>query len=136
MSKLFSWTEKYEVKVAKLDHEHQTLFKTVNELDEALAAGKGRDVVAGVLKKLIDYTATHFQDEEAIMAKHSFPGLAAHRVEHQKLVEEVLKFQADYSAGKHDVAITLMPFLQNWLKNHILHTDKKYSQFLNEHGVH
>jgi len=135
MSNLFAWTEKYAVKVGKLDREHQTLFKTINELDEALAAGKGREVVAGVLKKLIDYTATHFRDEEALMAKHSFPGLAAHRAEHQKLVEQVLKFQADFTAGKDDVAITLMPFLQNWLKNHILQTDKKYSQFLNDRGV-
>jgi len=136
MSNLFSWTEKYAVKVAKLDHEHQNLFKVVNELNDALAAGKGREVVAGVLKRLIDYTATHFKNEEALMAKHNYPGLAAHRVEHQTLVEQVLKFQADFTAGKHEVAVSLLPFLQNWLKNHILHTDKNYSQFLNDHGVH
>ena len=135
MSHLFSCTEKYAVKVATLDHEHQNLFKIINDLDDALAAGKAREVVAGVLKRLIDYTATHFKNEEAIMAKHNFPGLAAHRSEHQSLVEQVLKFQADFAAGKPEVAVSLLPFLQNWLKNHIMKTDKKYSQFLNDHGV-
>jgi len=135
MSEMFAWTEKYSVQVAALDRQHQNLFKTINELHTAMGAGKGREVVAGVLKKLIDYTATHFKNEEALLAKHNFPGLAGHRIEHQKLVEQVLQFQADYAAGKHEMTITLMPFLQTWLKNHILETDKKYSQFFNEHGV-
>ncbi len=48
----------------------------------------------------------------------------------------MLKFQKDFQAGKPGVTTSLMPFLQKWLCNHIMQTDKKYGPFLNEKGIH
>ena len=132
----FEWTEMYAVKVAGFDRQHRTLFRTVNELNEALRAGHGKEIVGKVLQRLIEYTASHFAQEEAAMEKHGYPGLGAHQAEHKALVEQVLKFQKDFDAGKSSVTVALMPFLQKWLCNHIMQTDKKYGPFLNEKGIH
>ena len=132
----FEWTETYAVKVTGFDRQHRTLFRTVNELNEALRAGHGKDVVGKVLQRLIEYTASHFAAEEEAMDRNGYPEFAAHKAEHKALVEQVLKFQKDFQAGKPGVTTSLMPFLQRWLCNHILQTDKKYGPFLNEKGIH
>ena len=124
------------MQIEQFDKQHQTLFHMVNQLHQAMSEGHGKDVVGRVLQQLIDYTATHFRSEEALMEKHGFPGLAAHRSDHKALVEQVLKFQKEFQAGKPGVATTLMPFLQKWLREHIMQTDRKYSEFLNQKGIH
>ena len=132
----FEWTEAYAVQVENFDRQHRTLFRTVNELHEALRAGRGKDVVGKVLQRLIDYTASHFAEEEAAMEKNSYPEFGAHKAQHTALVAQVLKFQKDFQAGNLGVGAQLMPFLQKWLSVHIMETDKKYGPFLNEKGIH
>jgi hemerythrin len=133
---MFRWTEAYAVHVASFDRQHQTLFRTVDDLYEALRAGHGQDAVGRILQRLIDYTTAHFAAEEAAMEQNGYSELRAHKAEHRGLVEQVLKFQKDYQDGKPGVAVALMPFLQKWLHDHIMQTDKKYGPFLNEKGVH
>jgi len=136
VSETFAWKSDYSVQISQFDKQHQTLFQTVNELQQAMSEGHGKDVVGKILQRLIDYTATHFSAEEIVMEKNGFPGLIAHRGEHRALVDQVLKFQKDFLSGKPGVAATLMPFLQKWLHDHIMQTDKKYAAFLNAKGIH
>jgi hypothetical protein len=44
----FHWTEAYSMNIFLLDKQHQKLFDTVNELDQALRAGGNRCPRAGV----------------------------------------------------------------------------------------
>src|SRR5208282_4119780 len=113
----FRWTEKYSVNVAALDNQHKRLFATINELNQALASGEGKAVTEPVLQKLVDYAMSHFAAEEALLAEHGYPATASHR------------------AGKPGVPVSLILFLQTWLKEHILVTDKAYTNFLNSRGV-
>jgi hemerythrin len=131
----FRWSEKYSVHIAALDRQHQGLFDTINELNDALASGVGSVVADPVLKKLVDYALTHFSSEETLMTEYEFPGLSTHRMEHQKFVQAVTKFMDDYHTGKPGVPVSLLLFLQDWLKQHILVADKAYSGYLNARGV-
>ena len=129
------WTERYSVHIATLDRQHQGLFDTINELNAALADGKGATVMDDVLRRLLDYAAYHFASEEYLMEAHRFPGLAIHRLEHEAFGRNVKKYLDDYRQGKQHAPVSLLLFLQSWLNEHILKTDKAYSSFLNEHGV-
>ena len=120
----FEWTEMYAVKVAGFDR-HRTLFRTVNELNEALRAGYGKDIVGKVLQRLIEYTTSHFARKKLRWRRMRTRSSGAHQAEHKALVEQVLKFQKDFDAGKPGVTTSLMPFLQKWLCHHIMQTDKK-----------
>ncbi|MFY9844523.1 MAG: bacteriohemerythrin [Terriglobales bacterium] len=134
-STTFRWTEKYSVNIAALDNHHKRFFTNINELNDALASGTGGSVTGRILQKLIDHALHHFAAEETLMAEYGFPGTAAHRTEHDRFTQAVAKFLADHRAGKPGVPVSLMLFLQNWLKEHILITDKAYSAFLNDRGV-
>ncbi len=133
---VFEWNQSYSVKVTQLDQQHQTLFRTISELQEALRVGHGKEVVGKVLQKLIDYTKSHFSAEEAILEKNGYPELTAHKALHRALVKKVLEFQKEFESGSSFLAIEVMQFLQKWLTEHIQDTDQKYGQFLNEKGVH
>jgi hemerythrin len=136
MSTAFQWKPAYSVKVVALDSQHKKLFDLVNELHNAMSSGHGKDIVADVLSRLVDYTVTHFKAEEAVMEKHGYPGLQTHRAEHKALTDKVLAFKKEYEVGTSVVTPQLMLFLQQWLKNHIQGVDQRYSDFLNAKGVH
>jgi hemerythrin len=71
-----------------------------------------------------------------LLERNRYPVIRGHKAQHQALAEQVLKFQKAFHAGKPGVAVELMPFLQKWLRDHIMRTDKKYGPFLNEKGIH
>ncbi len=129
---VFPWLDKYSVGVQKIDEQHKKLVELLNELASAMAEGKGKTVLESVLKKLIDYTIFHFNDEEKYFDKIDYPEAAEHRVEHVKLIEKVNQFKADFDEGKIGLTIELMRFLKNWLINHIAGTDKELGILLND----
>jgi hemerythrin len=131
----FLWSEKYSVNIAKLDRQHQCFFAIVHELNQALAAGEGAAVTQPILQRLVEYAHTHFAAEEALMTEYKFPALLTHCAEHDKFARMVAKFLEDHHAGKTGVPVSLMLFLQTWLREHILVSDKAYSSFLNARGV-
>lgn len=131
----FQWTDTYTVNIAVLDRQHQGLFDTINELNDAMALGQGNAATEAVLRKLLDYTHTHFATEEGLMSKHKFPGLMQHKAEHDLFGKNVVQFLKEYKEGKSGVPVALLMFLCHWLKEHILVTDKAYSGFLIARGV-
>lgn len=130
------WTSNYSVNIAALDRQHQNLFTTINELNDALANGDGHAALGRILQKLVDYAVNHFAAEETLMSEHDFPGLSTHRDEHERFKRNIAQFLQDFEAGKSGVPVSLMLFLQSWLKAHILGSDKSYSAYLNARGVH
>jgi len=135
MGNLITWSDIYSVQVGSLDKQHQKLFDIVNRLHEAMGVGKGQAQVQAVLEELIAYTKTHFSAEEAILEKQGYPTLVSHKAEHKALLEKVQSYRKAFLEGKTGMSASLLQFLVDWLKQHIQQTDKKYSQYLNDHGV-
>ncbi len=130
-----TWDNSYSVGVALIDNQHKRLINIINELHDAMGAGKGKDVLGKVLHELIQYVNTHFKTEEEHMVKYHYPDYETHRYEHEKLTDEVKRFYDDFNSGKTVLNIQIMNFLRNWLMDHIVVKDKKFGKFLNEKGV-
>lgn len=130
-----NWDNSYSVGVAIIDNQHKRLVNIVNELNDALGAGKGKDVLSKVLFELVQYVNTHFKTEEEYMVKYSYDEYEQHRYEHEKLTDEVKRFYEDFNNGKAVLSIQIMNFLRNWLMDHILIKDKRFGKFLNEKGM-
>lgn len=133
---LFDWTPEYSVSVLRFDSEHKKLIALINELHEAMSAGRGRAMVAHVLKELTDYTRHHFAGEEEAMRRAGYPGLQAHIAEHRALSEQLAKYYDEWAADASTSPIDLLFFLRHWLQRHILETDRKYGKQLNGAGIH
>jgi hemerythrin len=132
---LVTWDASYSVKVFRCDEDHKKLFALLNQLNDAMKAGKGNQVVQRVVKKLADYTTFHFAGEEALLEKTKYPGLSSHRAKHEAFVRKVQEFQMDLKAGNLSQSISVSEFMKDWLTQHIKQTDQQYSSYLNSHGV-
>lgn len=131
-----TWNDSYSVKIKEIDQQHQKLMEMINQLNEAMSKGKGKEVVGGVLQKLINYTVSHFSMEEKLMRENDYPEYAEHKAKHDKMTAKVLSLQKDVAASKLTVTHEVMSFLMDWLQKHIMGTDMNYSGFLNSKGIH
>jgi hemerythrin len=133
---LMTWNNGYSVGVRAIDSQHTTLFNLLNGLHEAMMKGQSENLTGPLLHKLVDYTRDHFSAEEAMLAAANYPGLAQHRIAHRDLARQVEGYVAKFEKGEGAINIKLLVFLRDWLTDHIQGTDKKYGQWLNQHGVH
>lgn len=127
---LIAWKDDYCLGIEKVDGQHRSLFGLLNDLFVAVQQDRGPRLVRDTLTRLVEYTQTHFADEEQFMAHIQYPGLEGHRASHRRLVKRVAGFAVGYRQGPgKDLAMELLHFLRDWLKNHILNEDMKIASF-------
>lgn len=132
---LMTWGPMLELGFGDIDVQHRKLVDLVNELDEAMRAGRGQDVADMVLDDLIHYTIHHFAFEEKLMDQYAIATAPAHKTEHKKLVADVNTFKARFDKASAAVTTELMTFLRSWLSDHILKTDKALAKELLAKGA-
>ncbi len=132
---LINWNDSFSVGIAEIDEQHINLVKMLNELTDAMKAGKGNDVMSPIIQRLIKYTQTHFKTEESLFKSYNYPDASEHISEHRDFVEKISVFNEDFKSGKKTLSIDILNFLAGWLQSHIKGTDKKYSEFLISHGA-
>ncbi len=133
---LMNWTEKLSVGVAVIDDDHKKLVGMVNELYDAMQAGRGRDALGHILDGLVQYTRFHFAREEKFFAQTGYPAAVQHKQEHDALTHQVLDVQQKYAAGATaTLSLDVLHFLRDWLIKHIQGSDQKYRPHLNAKGI-
>jgi hemerythrin len=132
---LITWNDSFSVSVAEIDRQHQKLVAMINELNDAMKQGKGKEILGKIVNNLVSYTEIHFKTEEKYFDQFGYPETDSHKREHSDFVKKVLDFKDGFDRGKMGLSIAIMNFLGDWLQKHIKGTDKKYSQFFNEKGL-
>ena len=132
---LINWDNSLSVNVSKIDTQHKKLIQLINNLNDAMKQGKGKDIVGNILNELVNYTKVHFKMEEDIFEQYGYPNKAAHISEHTNFVKKIISFSDDFQSGRLGLSVDVLNFLVNWLKNHIMIVDKKYSEFFNSKGL-
>ena len=127
---VIQWSVQLSVGVPAIDSQHKQLINMINDLYDAMMGGKGSEALDKIIKDLVVYTKIHFRDEEAFMEKHGYPGLAQHKLVHEKLKTQVMDVLGKLQSGKMVASVSVGNFLKDWLKNHILSEDKKYSMHI------
>jgi hemerythrin len=133
--KAFCWSEAYSVRIELMDQQHRAMLAAVAELNVAPATGDGDAILGPTFERLMEHARRHFADEEALMMRHDFPTLITHRAEHEHFRKKIEAFIEHHKRGKVGVASALLLFLQQSLKEHVMHTDQRYSAFLNARGI-
>ena len=134
------WTEEYSVGIEIIDNQHKEFFNLCNNLLE-LSEGKveftqGESVLA--INRLGDYAKYHLGTEEEYFEKYNVPHMEDHIKSHDHFRVKSAELISKVSNRNYDLKDTLKEsglFAGNWLFEHILSMDKKYSMFFNEHGL-
>jgi hemerythrin len=132
---LIQWKNEFSVNVVEIDRQHKKLIQMINDLSDAMKAGKGKEVLGKILDGLVSYTGTHFAMEEKYFEQFKYPESSPHKKEHADFVKKATEFRDGYANGKLGLSLQVMDFLSDWLQHHILIVDKKYSPFFNANGL-
>ena len=133
---LIEWSDRFATGHLQVDHQHETLFRTFNEFDEASRGALPRERIDGLIRFLEEYTRNHFATEEALMIRAHYPGHDLHRQEHSDLLTRV-GFLSELRKVEEPIIPPegLARFMADWLENHILRWDMAFFCFLEENGV-
>lgn len=130
---LLTWTPDLDTGIETIDAQHKQIVDYINQLHDVQQTGS-RDETIKVMDGLVNYTATHFADEEAMLEKAGYPLTEAHKGVHVRFVDKVSKLYAEHVAGL-DTAEDLLNLLEGWLFTHIRLNDMAYVETLKAAGI-
>ena len=129
------WTEEYSVNIKLFDLQHERLVRLICRLEEAMKAGLGSERVTAIASELSEYCGEHFATEEAVMKAYGFPWRDSHALEHQRFLATIVDLQTKRQSGERAVSVRLLDHLKEWLCQHVLGSDKQYTEHLNARGM-
>jgi len=132
---LINWKDEFSVGIREVDDQHKILIDLLNVLFDAMKKGKGRSIVDTILQELADYTVYHFGTEQRLFREYAYPDAEAHREEHDAFAKKVIDFQVAHKKGNHMLTVDVLDYLTDWLKQHILKSDKKFGVYFTSRGL-
>lgn len=127
---------KFLVGIEQVDNEHRRLFEIAGRVYDALATGDAAATRAAqsAVAELLDYTDTHFANEEALMEAAAYPELEAHQKLHRHLLSRARDMAIRSEFEEQFIVLELNRFLYNWLVDHIQAEDRKFGDFMAARG--
>lgn len=133
------WNESYRIGVFIVDEQHKRLVRLLGELQEIVELQSldvdNSDVITKVIKELRDYTIKHFTMEEELMCIYQFPHPKQHIQEHESFIHRLNIYDQTFKEGEAILLPSVVKFLEGWLINHIMKTDRQLGPFLNAKGL-
>jgi hemerythrin len=83
---LLEWRDEFRIGIDEIDHEHRVLIGLINAAHARGAHADRLDAALGEIHALI---AAHFALEEKDMGARHYPALPAHKVDHERLLDEL-----------------------------------------------
>lgn len=123
-----------QVGVAEIDAQHATLIAIVNRLHQAMIQRRDRDTLAEILTELIGHTQQHFAYEEQLMSQQQYPDYAAHKADHDKLMQHITDVARRFRSGDLLLSFAVIVDLKAWATIHIEKSDRPLGIFLSRQG--
>ncbi len=86
------------------------------------------------IEDAIRFLSRNLEREERMMATAGYPGFAAHKREHKKLLRKLKKMKRTLVCGSYDNAL-VFDVVTEWTKNHTDAFDKPFGDFVRERGI-
>ena len=133
---LIVWTDGMSVGVKLLDNDHKKLVLLVNELRDAVVAGRARPELDTLLEGLVVFTRFHHAQEEQLLDESGYQGSAAHQLEHDQLLDQLMDLQSHFTSSAELASdLDVMNRLRVWLLEHIQDSDHEFVSHLKEKRV-
>jgi hemerythrin-like metal-binding protein len=129
------WEESFATGVAEIDEQHQILVHTLNEANARLTDASSFELLESITRDLLSYALYHFETEEHLMEEYAYPrergeDAEQHLQQHRAFSAKVVAVREEIKAGRRIPRDELLAFLNNWLINHILNTDKRLGAYI------
>ncbi|MFW5500658.1 MULTISPECIES: bacteriohemerythrin [unclassified Maridesulfovibrio] len=132
---ILEWNDDYSVGVSIIDTEHKQLVGMINKAYDSVKNMEEEKVLKILVKDMCDYAVSHFSTEERFMEKYGYPDYEEHEKMHHDFTTKAEALDLLVKSGNPVEPVKVFKYLADWLRNHIMKTDKDFGRFLNEKGV-
>ena len=127
---LIEWSDNFSVGVADIDHEHKSLIDLINQLYANLRQGASADDIADFFGEIYANISAHFALEEKLMRESRYEEYAAHKSEHEQLLDEIRDLMDEYEQQSAIDENQLSTRLQGWFGEHFRTMDSRLHKVL------
>ena len=125
------WSDEYSVGIPEMDAQHRKLLELLAEVSGGSTGPPGR-TFAEWLEEAHHYAQWHMLREELVLRIRGYPGLEAHKAEHQVYRQKIEALKA--MSDRRDFTVRLTNFLNEWWRYHILISDQEYGRHFRKAG--
>jgi len=130
---LLKWKPSYALGIPSVDMEHREMIALINHLYAGLNERGVPEQIESVLEDIYAGIAAHFALEERHMREANYDEYAAHKDEHEELLDQIRDlmdvFESDPATGRD----SLEKSLSDWFSNHFATFDARLHHRLGEH---
>lgn len=130
------WNDAMSTGVDAIDHDHKKLISLITKLAEAINHNYDKISLETVFSELENYVVQHFSREEALMRKCQYSELESHIKLHKAFADSIpsLKKRLLTTTSKQVAKETYL-LLFNWLIDHIVGEDMKFTEQASTYGL-
>ncbi len=127
------WKKEYSVNVQAIDNHHRKILFLINNINSAIHSKNSFNLKINI-ESLIKFAEYHFEYEEELLAQYGYD-ITHHSECHVELIEQLEDLYQEYLNNKDYDVHSIPKFLTQWIKEHILVEDQKYSSYLNKKNI-
>lgn len=131
---LLQWKPAYTLGIPSVDHEHRELISMINEAYAHLEGSSGIAAIEACLEEIYAGIASHFALEERHMREAEYAEYAAHKDEHEDLLDQIRDMMDEYASDPVTGRKTLQQCLADWFGAHFATFDARLHLALGDHG--
>ena len=130
---LLHWEKRYSVGIEAVDHEHRELVELINRLHDQARAQGSKVAVLGFFGDLYKAISAHFALEERFMREKGYDQLHQHKIDHERLLDEIRDIMEDYEVTDLFEERLLAQRLDAWFSRHFETHDARLHRALGHH---
>ena len=115
-----------------IDGQHKELIEKINKLLDSCENGNDKRVAITTLDYLADYTEFRFGEEEKLQESIGYPGIEAHKKEHDKLrevVKDLYNMLEEEEGPSNAFVEQVNRNVIEWLYGHIKTFDRSVAEY-------
>lgn len=128
--KFLLWEKRLETGVEEIDEHHQREIDKINKLHRYVVEENPREQIENCMTVLIDEVRAHFEHEEALMERHNYTGLQAHKDEHREMLNRLTGYFEKFQQGGQSSAYEFLEYVHSWFIHHLKDQDREMGEFL------
>ncbi|MEE8393985.1 MAG: hemerythrin domain-containing protein [Rhodospirillales bacterium] len=121
----YVWDDEYNTGNEKIDDQHRMIFDAANMLFEAVKQSREEAILDQSFDLLMQYTNTHFKDEEEYYKEIHSPLLETQQDEHRVLLDDLREMWREKRHGSADAGTDLDHWMERRLIPHIIKEDTR-----------
>ena len=128
---MIEWKTEFSVNNDEIDEQHKVLIGMLGDMERIIQSEDFNYInLVNTVEGLENYVRVHFDYEEELMVRHSYPRIMEHTREHNVFRDKLQNTYVLDIKQPREFYCEMFDYLLNWLSGHILKVDMELGGFL------